>query len=869
MPQFEAQSSQFGLISGIRRPHSDMVLASAPAGMFAPAARKGRLYIVAEADQEAARGHDACQLVIQTIRRLFYEDNSYSVTSSLRKAIVAANKALYDKNFSASPQKRAVVGVTCAVLKGGDLYIAQVRPAQAYVLAGTKLRALPPLPGGAALQFQLSALGASLTADPEFFRAALHPGDTLLMCSSNLAALIEQPAALPVLRAPTVADVAEGLATLCANHQLSEAHGLVVMLRPAISPAAQAEPLSRTGITEHGRAALRRVVGWASRASGDAALLVRGVSPRAQRQRATARLERSRREQEQLAALPEEPPYSASPPPAARPLELGASLGERVDNERASRRTRLGAAPLREHEDAPPPPSRLLGEGEPFAQPGGERWIDLSDTPGMATLGRSYGQRGADAPAPTLGQRLTQPLHQIADTLSGMSRRRKLRRLPPRALPRRGGGLSYRRQAPPFPWQWLALLVLVIAAAILYGLNLSREIAQRRADDTLTRAATAVAALRGANEQSAQQLLDSAAIALASVRDTGTITATTENRQRYLELVREYERTQAAIQKLTYFDDLELVAQHPAPAGLFSTVVVPPPAQGITNTQVFAQIYMLDTNAGVLYRMPRNGGPIEPLLRPQDAVGPLVVGKVKAQAWREDTIVAVAQSGDAGPFTFYFRTGEGWGYNTLAGSETWGRVNERFRALNYGGNLYVWGGGASSDQVQKYTSGSYGQFPEPWIKDTGGQNTANSLDMAIDGNIYLLRPDGRILIFSGGAFLREIVVEGLNPPLVTPAGMFVTGDLESGTIFLIDFNQRIIEIDKRSGAVIQQVRARPDSPFQLEQMTSLFVDAAGARPVLYLVNGGQILRATLPDRPRPLATPVATPPAAPTPTAAS
>jgi hypothetical protein len=402
--------------------------------------------------------------------------------------------------------------------------------------------------------------------------------------------------------------------------------------------------------------------------------------------------------------------------------------------------------------------------------------------------------------------------------------------------------------------------VLVITAAIFYGMNLSREITTRQANDSLDRAATAVAALRGVDETTAQSRLDTAAVALADVRASGALTATLENRQRYEEMQREYERSLAAIQKLTYFDDLSLIAQHPVTAGLFTSVVVPPPPQGITNTASFANIYMLDGNAGVLYRMPRTGGPIEPMLRPEDTVGPSVVGKVKAQAWREDNIVAVAQSGDTGPFTFYFRTGDAWGYNKLAGSETWGRVGEHFRAVNYGGNLYIWGAGAAPDQIQKYLSGNYGQFPDPWIKEYGGQKADSAIDLAIDGNVYLLKPDNHILVFEAGAFKREIVPQGITPPLITPASFFVTGDPDTGSIFEVDlYNQRVIELDKQTGALIQQIRARPDSQYSLDQLTSIYVDSAGARPVLYLVNGSQILRATLPDRPRPVTGPTSAP----------
>ncbi len=875
MPPFQAQSSQFSLISGIQQPSSDMVLETVPASFFAPEGRKGNLYILVEAEHDAPRTRDACKMVMQIVCRLFYDDSSYSVTSALRKAISAANKALYEQNFNMPAAKRAVLGISCAVLKGNDLYIAQVQPAQAYILAGTKLRPLPPLPGGSAagsVGFKPGAVGASLSIEPEFFRATLNPGDVLLLGTTALSRLIDTDTGRQLLRGSGTDNIASALSELCAENAVSDAHGLVVMIRPMLSPAAQADPLSRTGVSERGRLVLRRASAWAGRITGDATLLLRGSNTRTRQRRAVARHEQEIRSQEQLAELPPDvaPPL---PQPTIQPLELGSNLDERLEQERHERRRRLGAAPPREAGEDTPAPSRLLGEDDYIDPARAERRIDLSDTPGMAaSYSRTHSTHGESSRGrdQSLGERLSQPFGQLAGAVGSMNRRRRLRRPPPRALPRRGGGLSYRRQAPPFPWQWLLVMVLVVSAAVLYGINLSRDIAQRRANDTLERAATAVGALRNANEQSAPQLLDAASIALADVRAAGTITATLDNRQRYDELEREYERVQAALQKLTYFDDLALVAQHPTPAGLFSSVVVPPPPQGITNTAAFANIYILDSNAGVLYHMPRNGGTLEPLLSPNQTIGPTVVGKVKAQAWREDNIMAVAQSGEAGPFTFYFRNGESWGYSTLAGSETWGRVPERFRAVNYAGNLYIWGAGESSDQIQKYISGNYGQFPDPWIKDFGGQRTNNALDLAIDGDVYLLQPDGRVLHFKAGAFQSEIKPQGVTPPLTTPAGFFVTGDADtgSGSIFLIDFSQRVLEIDKKTGALIQQVRARPDSPFKLEQLTSLYVDTSGPRPVLYMVNGNQILRGTMPDRPRPLSVGTPTPGGSPAPTTA-
>ena len=65
-----------------------------------------------------------------------------------------------------------------------------------------------------------------------------------------------------------------------------------------------------------------------------------------------------------------------------------------------------------------------------------------------------------------------------------------------------------------------------------------------------------------------------------------------------------------------------------------------------------------------------------------------------------------------------------------------------------------------------------------------GFHDDRAIDLAIDGFVYLLQPDGHILVFSAGAFEREIVPAEVTPPLVTPASFFVTGeDPESGSIF--------------------------------------------------------------------------------------
>ncbi|MFQ3683683.1 hypothetical protein [Roseiflexus sp.] len=851
MPGNVTRSSPFGLVSGIPQPKSDLTLVVTPASPFAPEARKGQMHIVVEADQDVSRGRDACLLVIRTIRRVFYEDPSFSVTSALRKAILAANRALYQQNFNAPPQKRAVVGLTCAVIKDRDLFIAQVAPAQAYVMAEGRLRALPANAawGGTAIPFRSRALGASLTIEPDLYRAVLRPGDGVLICTSNLSDALSRDEVTRLLREAEPDDTVRGITELCHHHQITDAHGIVAMTFARLSPAAQASPFSAAGVNERVRVTFSGFAERLARAGAEVVWLLRGPSDREARRRAEVTRMRLAEEEQRLKHPYKEPPYSADPPPTPRPLNLDESLQSNMYHRRSPA--------ARSSPQRPVAPSALLGEVSFRDAPAPERVIDLSDTPVQETFGyRTRLKRpGAQLSSPAI-ENLSNPFIRLGDAITRRFRPRP--GPPPRALPRqhRADGLSYRRQSPPFPWLLLLLLISFVSLLILYGTTLSRENALRETENVLAEAEQAVAAIRDAPDEAiAQERLITAEEALAALRSSDLITATIAYRQRYDELVREYTRALAAVQKQTYFEDLTEVARHPLPGGLFDAVIVPPPPRTVTDTLSFGSIYMLDTNAGILYRAPRTGGGAQPFLRPEDVIGPVNVGRIRAAAWRIDNIVAVAQSGDSGPFTFYFRSGNEWRYSILAGSEEWGRVSERFRAVNYEGNLYVLG--ASRNNVLRYLSGEYGSFPLPWIQNDGGRSIENAIDLAVDGKINLLMPDGRVLIFatnSAGerAFEREIPAPQIRPPLVTAARFFVTGSPESGSIFLVDtFNGRIIQIDKQTGEFIQQISAPPDSPITLNQLFGVFVDESGSRPVLYMVNGSQIVRGSLPDRPRP------------------
>ncbi|NNJ10047.1 hypothetical protein EKD04_006885 [Chloroflexales bacterium ZM16-3] len=854
MHKFETRASQLGLVGGIRQQASDLIVVAEPGSLFAPEARKGTLYILVETDAAEPHSQQACHLAARTIRRVFYEDSTVSITAALRRAITAANKAVYQQNMAQPTGKRDTVGVTVVALKDSDLFVAQVQPAQAYMMNNGALRALPAHPSwdpahvSASPFSRDSAIGASLFIEPELYRCTLRPTESAILCSSGFAPLLTRDETGRLLHMQDADAVVERLHDLAGQHDLGDAHALVIELRPALSPTARQEPLSPTGLSERGRLAARSLRGWLASFTGEAALAVRG--------RRTPPADDAP-SPDPLRTMPEQPQHSANPPSRPAPIDMGEELGERY------------ARSIQNSKPPELPPSAYLGEG---SYPSPSRRIDLGDGPALAAKARPYRSRYEKRPFVDLSwrERLALPFNQIWLAIDEARRSQRVRPKTPRTPVVRGHGLSYRRTGPAFPWLLLMGLVLVISVLIMYGLTLTRQNDQQIALEYFTAAEGRLATVREvASEADALDALDLARQAIDEVRASPNVTDTNPTLWlRYQELQREYERALAAVQRLTFFDSPTVLATYPLPAGSFTSVVVPPATSTVTDPiqlDALRYIYALggDKESAQLYRIPRDGGSPQSYLRPNDQVGETVVGPLRAALWRIDQVVAVDQAPEG--FGYYFRNGNQWNYSKLGGSEIWS-VRDRLTVKEYDGNLYVWG--AVPNEVLKFQSGNYGDTPEYWLDPTGlvDVDISGAVDMSVDGAIYLLKPNGNVLIFSQGRPVSEIKPEAINPPISGVTRFFVTSDSSGGgSIYLIEpLSERIIQMDKVTGKVIQQIKVRPDGDMRLDSLDGIFVDDSGARPILYLVNGGQIIRAELPAPPRPFRDTSATPSPAPT-----
>ncbi len=753
------------------------------------AVTRGRLFVLCEPVGTPERIDHACRLTLKAIRHTFYESEATSASSALRLAIVAANKALYQDNMRCPPARRITAGMTAAALLGHDLFIAQVQPSQLFLRCNGKLRAIPTHPSW----------------DPAQVTVA-----NLALTSALGASLFVEPEMFRAVMQP-------GDALLFSNSRL------ITLFDPRSMNDLLASADVETILAE----VQRRL----QTANLDAAELL-ALTAHAPAPHTTSPAPSP----DPLTTMPPQVTLSPNPPPRPAPIDLGEPLAERVTQR-----------------PVPLPPSSMLGEETPRAPA-----IDLGDRDLFANA-QPYGLRQPLRPVSemTWYERLAWPFIALADSAREWRRERQIRRkaLTVGSYIPRGRGLTYRRTAPPFPWAVLLVTMLLVGAAILFGLNLSQRNSVQLATEYLVAAEERVAAVRAApNEEAAREALAIAEQAIAIARASPEMTAANPGLWlRMNELEREYERLLSAVDRVSFIADPVVLARHPLPNGVFSTVIAPPAISSVNDPgqlEMLRYIYALDSDREVarLYRIPRDGGAPEAYLEPGQFVGAAVVGPLRAALWRIDQVVAIDQASNG--FGYYFRQNDTWNYSKLGSSELW-PTPERLDVEEYAGNLYVWG--AQAGEVLKFASGRYGDTPEFWLNPGVTRDIAvlSAIDMAVDGSIYLLQRDGTVLVFSFGQLVGQIKPENVSPPIAEVTRFVITGGPDTGFIFLLEpVNERILQLDKRTGTLIQQIRLRTDSELRWNQLTALTVDTSSARPVLYIVNGGEIMRAELPAPPR-------------------
>ncbi len=145
---------------------------------------KGSLYVVVAGIGRARRLQDATRLVADTIEGEYYYDESAGLIACLEKSLRAANRRLAAEREHLGLRDEAAgsLGVGVAVVRGTELYVTTAGPVEAYLLHQAHLLTLPDPNAGSGLPVD------ELT--PQVWRGTIGPGDTLVLASRNLTALV-------------------------------------------------------------------------------------------------------------------------------------------------------------------------------------------------------------------------------------------------------------------------------------------------------------------------------------------------------------------------------------------------------------------------------------------------------------------------------------------------------------------------------------------------------------------------------------------------------------------------------------------------------------------------------------------------------
>ena len=137
---------------------------------------KGALYLLVTARAAGNRIEEAARTVADTIRTEYYYDESAGIRVCIRKAIQLANKKLVhqrERLGMAGSDGDGPIGIGVAVVRGNELYVATVGPAEAYLIRQARLSTLPDPHRERGLP--------TAELEPEIWRGEISVGDSLVL----------------------------------------------------------------------------------------------------------------------------------------------------------------------------------------------------------------------------------------------------------------------------------------------------------------------------------------------------------------------------------------------------------------------------------------------------------------------------------------------------------------------------------------------------------------------------------------------------------------------------------------------------------------------------------------------------------------
>lgn len=183
MARFQTTVETIAIADGKRQPRALNMRVVEPVPSSPQAIAKGSLYVLLELGGAGTAQPALYRLVLNTIQGVYY-DAAGGITGGITEAILAAHRALIEHN-TLHPKEAQLGGISCAVLRGEELYLGVGGPAMVLIGAPERIDQLP-----AELHEGIVPLGGNEAPSMELFRTSITPGTRIVQLASEWVARV-------------------------------------------------------------------------------------------------------------------------------------------------------------------------------------------------------------------------------------------------------------------------------------------------------------------------------------------------------------------------------------------------------------------------------------------------------------------------------------------------------------------------------------------------------------------------------------------------------------------------------------------------------------------------------------------------------
>jgi hypothetical protein len=165
----------------------------------------------------------------------------------------------------------------------------------------------------------------------------------------------------------------------------------------------------------------------------------------------------------------------------------------------------------------------------------------------------------------------------------------------------------------------------------------------------------------------------------------------------------------------------------------------------------------------------------------------------------------------------------------------------------YNGNFYLLDAGSGKILRYRPTADGYSASPDNYLEGDAAIDLSGAVDMAIDGNIWILYSDGTVQTFFQGRQQPFVLEQPPDGPITSPQAIFTGSAAGSAqTLYIADSGgSRILEYDK-NGQYLRQFRpADAADQEKLRRMRDLQVDELNR--TFYILASDGLYRTDIPE----------------------